>query len=285
MIAAPSTPYRKPSRLGKAVRVAPFYALVSVYALALVLPLLTLLSASFRTDADLYAPTILPPTPTLEPYLTALGNYPLGRYLLNSLLVSSAITACVLLTSSTAGYALARVRLPYRELVFGLIVGLLLIPGEITFLPLYLHINALGWLDSYAALIVPFAASPLGIFLLRQFIKSLPQDLFDAARVDGAGHLRTLWHVAIPLASPALGALGALTFLGSWNMYLWPLVATQSKEMQTAQIAVSMIVSAEVSQWNVVAAGAILVLLPTLIAFLVAQKAFVQGIAMGGLKG
>jgi sn-glycerol 3-phosphate transport system permease protein len=285
MIANLEPPRSKPINYGKLAKRIPFYLLISAYALVIVLPLLTLLSASFRTDADLYAPTFLPPHPTLEPYILALSNYPLGRYLLNSLLISSLITLGVVITSSTAGYALARVKLPYRELIFGAVVGLLLVPGEITFLPLYLHVNNLGWLDTYHGLIVPFIASPLGIFLMRQFLKSLPQDLFDAAKIDGAGHLRTLWHVAIPLASPALGALAALTFLGAWNMYLWPLVTTQSKEMQTAQIAVSMIVSVEGAQWNIVAAGAILVLLPTLIAFLVAQKAFINGITLGGLKG
>jgi sn-glycerol 3-phosphate transport system permease protein len=281
----PRKPTRKPIHILKIIRQIPFYLLVSSYAFLIVLPLLTLLSASLRSDADLYVPTFLPPHFTLESFRLALSNYPLGRYLLNSLWVSSLITLGVVLTSSMAGYALARVKLPARELIFGLIVSLLLVPGEVTFLPLYLHINSLGWLDTYSALIVPFIASPLGIFLMRQFLKSLPQDLFDAAKIDGAGHFRTLWHVAIPLATPALGALAALTFLGAWNMYLWPLVTTQDRNMQTAQIAVSMIVSGEVAQWNVVAAGAILVLLPTLIAFLVAQRAFVRGIAMGGLKG
>jgi sn-glycerol 3-phosphate transport system permease protein len=275
----------KPINFSKIFKRIPFYLLVSTYAFVIILPLLTLLSASLRSDADLYAPTFLPPRFTLEPYRLALTSYPLGSYLFNSFLTSSLITLGVVITSSMAGYALARVKLPYRELIFGAIVGLLLVPGEITFLPLYLHVNSLGWLDTYTALIVPFIASPLGIFLMRQFLKSLPQDLFDAAKIDGAGHFRILWHVAIPLASSALGALAALTFLGAWNMYLWPLVTTQSKEMQTAQIAVSNLVSAEGSQWNVVAAGAILVLLPTLLAFLVAQKAFVSGIALGGLKG
>lgn len=132
---------------------------------------------------------------------------------------------------------------------------------------------------------MPFLASPLGIFLMRQFIKSLPQDLFDAARIDGAGHLRTLWYVALPLAAPALGALGALSFLGAWNMYLWPLVVINQNEMKTAQIAIAQVQSVEVSSWNVVAAAAMLVLLPTLLAFLLAQRAFIRGIALGGLKG
>jgi sn-glycerol 3-phosphate transport system permease protein len=223
--------------------------------------------------------------PTLEAYREALAKHPILRYLLNSLGVSLAITLGVLLTSATLGYALARVRFAGQSLLFGFVVGLLLIPDEVTFLPRYLLVQELGWINSYWALIVPFLASPLGIFLMRQFLKSLPQDLFDAARIDGAGHLRTLWYVALPLAAPALGALGALSFLGAWNMYLWPLVVINQNEMKTAQIAIAQVQSVEVSSWNVVAAAAVLVLLPTLLAFLLAQRAFIRGIALGGLKG
>lgn len=262
-----------------------FYAGISLYALLLMLPLLTLVSVSFRSDADVFAPGIFPPHPSLEAYATAFSKYPLTRFLLNSLLVSSLVTLGVLIVASSTGYALARVRAPWTRLVFGLVVVLLLMPGEVTFLPLFLLVNRLGWTDTFLALTVPFIASPFGIFLMRQFMLSLPQELFDAARMDGAGHLRQLWHVAVPLSLPALGALGSLTFLGTWNMYLWPLVVVNSKEMQTAQIAVSMILNDESTRWNVVAAGAMFVLLPTLIAFLVAQRAFVRGIAMGGLKG
>ncbi|MEN2981128.1 MAG: carbohydrate ABC transporter permease [Thermus sp.] len=266
-------------------RLLPTYLLASGYAFLLVLPLLTLLSASLRSEADLYAPGLLPPRVSLEAYAEALTEFPLGRFLLNSLLVSTAVTLGVLLTSLLAAYALTRLRFRGREVLLGLAVALLLVPGEVTFLPLYLLVDRLGWLDSYLALAVPFLASPLGVFLLRQYLKTLPEDYFDAARIDGANHAQILRHVALPLSAPALGALAALTFIGAWNMYLWPLVVTKSREMQTAQIAVNFILNEEVARWNVVAAGAILVLLPTLLAFLLAQRAFVRGIAMGGLKG
>ena len=209
----------------------------------------------------------------------------MGRFLLNSLLVSISTTLGVLATSLLAAYALTRMRFRGREALFGLAVALLLVPGEVTFLPLYLLVDRLGWLDTYWALIVPFVASPLGVFLLRQALRTIPEDYFDAARIDGANHGQILRHVALPLAAPALGALAALTFIGSWNMYLWPLVVTKSREMQTAQIAVNYLLNEEVARWNVVAAGAILVLLPTLLAFLLAQRAFIRGIALGGLKG
>jgi sn-glycerol 3-phosphate transport system permease protein len=271
--------------VARASKQIPFYLVTTFYAVLIVMPLITLFIASLRDDANLYSPNFFDFNLTLGNYAIAWNQYPLGRYLLNSLFVSSLITLGVVLTSSMAGYALTRVKIWGREIIFGAIVALLLVPGEVTFLPLYLHVSSLNWLDTYAALIVPFLASPLGVFLMRQFMKSLPQELFDAAKIDGAGHLRTFWYVAVPLSTPASGALAALTFLSSWNMYLWPLITTQSKEMQTAQIAVNMIVSNEVAQWNVVAAAAILVLLPTLITFLVAQRFFVRGIAMAGLKG
>lgn len=261
------------------------YLLAGSYALLLVLPLLTLVSASLRSEADLYTPGLLPPNPTLAPYAEAFSKFPLTRFLLNSLLVSTAITLGVLFTSLLAAYALTRFRFRGREMLFGLAVALLLVPGEVTFLPLYLLVDRLGWLDSYLALSVPFLVSPLGVFLLRQFLRTIPEDYFDAARMDGANHWQTLRHVALPLSAPALGALAALTFLGAWNMYLWPLVVTKSRELQTAQIAVNYMLNEEVARWNVVAAGAILVLLPTLLAFLLAQRAFVRGIALGGLKG
>ena len=279
---SPPRAYRKPRNVFGTVI---FYGVISLYAFLLMLPLLTLLSVSFRTDGDVFAPGILPPHPTLEAYQTALSKYPLARFLLNSLIVSTLVTLGVILVSSSMGYALARVKFPAARAIFGLIVVLLLMPGEVTFLPLFLLVTRLGWSDTFLALTIPFIASPIGIFLMRQFMMALPEELFDAARMDGAGHLRQLWYIAIPLSLPALGALGSLTFLSTWNMYLWPLIVTNSKEMQTAQIAVSMILNDESTRWNVVAAGAIFVLLPTLIAFLVAQRAFVRGIAMGGLKG
>jgi sn-glycerol 3-phosphate transport system permease protein len=279
---SPARAYKKPRNvLGTAL----FYAGISLYAFLLMLPLLTLLSVSFRTDGDVFAPGVLPPNPTLEAYQTALSKYPLARFLINSLAVSTLVTLGVILVSSSMGYALARVKFGAARAIFGLIVVLLLMPGEVTFLPLFLLVTRLGWSDTYLALTIPFIASPIGIFLMRQFMLALPQELFDAAQMDGAGHLRQLWYVAIPLSLPALGALGSLTFLSTWNMYLWPLIVTNSAEMQTAQIAVSRILNDESTRWNVVAAGAIFVLMPTLIAFLVAQRAFVRGIAMGGLKG
>ncbi|MDM7324721.1 MAG: carbohydrate ABC transporter permease [Thermus sp.] len=261
------------------------YLLAAGYGLVLLLPLFTLVSASLRSEGDLYAPSLLPPRPTLEAYWEALGKFPIGRYLFNSLLVATLVTLGILLTSLLAAYTLTRFRFRGREVLFGLAIVLLLVPGEVTFLPLYLLVDRLGWLDTYWALVVPFAASPLGVFVLRQFLRTIPEEYFDAARVDGANHWQMLRHVALPLSLPALGALAALSFISTYNMYLWPLVVTRSTELRTAQIALNYILNEEVARWNVVAAAAILVLLPSLLAFLLAQRAFVRGISLGGLKG
>jgi sn-glycerol 3-phosphate transport system permease protein len=271
--------------MNKTLTRAVFYLGISLYALLMVLPLLTLLSVSFRSDGDVYNPSLLPPNFTLSAYQEVFAKYPLWRFLGNSFLVSSLVTLGVLLVSSCTGYALARINNRVTHVFFAFVIGLLLVPGEVTFLPLYIIINRLEWTDTFLALTLPFIASPIGIFLLRQFFKSLPQELFDAARMDGAGHLRMLWFVAIPLALPAMGALAALTFLGTWNMYLWPLVVTNSEPLRTAQIALRFISSDEAVRYNLVAAAAVIILLPTLIAFLLAQRAFVRGVAMGGLKG
>lgn len=266
-------------------RLAPLYLVLTVYSVFVLLPLLSLFSASFKTAHEVFDPNLIPRQPTLENYQVAWTKFPIGRFLLNSALVSISVAVGQVLTSALAGYALARVGLPGQRLLFGFVVTLLLIPGEATFLPLYDLVTSLGWLDTYWALIVPFLATPLGIFLMRQFFRSLPQDYFDAARIDGAGHLRILWYVALPLARPVLGALGVLSFLSAWNMYLWPLVVTRSTEMQTVQIGVNMILNEEAARWNVVAAGAVMALLPTLVVFLFAQRQLVRGITLGGLKG
>lgn len=260
------------------------YAAASALAFLLSFPILALVSASLRTEGELFAPSFFPPQPTLQAYQEVL-EYPLGRYLVNSLLVSLLITLSVLLSSLLAAYALVRIPFPGRREFFALAILFLLLPGEVSFLPRYLIVDQLGWLDTYQALIVPFMSSSLGVFLLRQYLRTIPEDYFDAAKIDGANHWQVLRHVALPLAAPALGALGALTFLGAWNMYLWPLVVTRSQEMQTAQIALKYITEEEVAKWNVVSAAAILILLPTLIAFLVAQRAFLKGISLGGLRG
>lgn len=264
------------------------YAALIGLSVVIFFPIFNMILASFKPADELFRfpPRLWPQRPSLDAYITAWNSAPLGRFLLNSLLQSSIITAGQLLTSALAGYAFACMRFPGRQWLFGITVATLLIPGEVIVIPNYFTVARLGWLNSMAALTVPFLANGFGIFLMRQFFRTVPQEFFDAARIDGAGHGRFFWYIALPMARPALGALAIFAFLQAWNQYFWPLLVTTSTRMRTAQIGIAIFQNdIEGSEWQVIAAATTLVLLPTLLAFFIAQKQFIRGISLGGLKG
>jgi ABC-type glycerol-3-phosphate transport system permease component len=243
---------------------------------------------SFKTGAEVmsYPPRILPHSLSLENYTTALRSAPLWRFLLNSLFVSSAITALQVLTSILAAFALARFDFPGKSLAFGFIVATMLVPGEIAIIPNYFTLARLGWIDAYAGLIVPFSASGFGVFLLYQFFRTIPKELEEAAALDGASRLRFLFQIAVPLSMPAVTAFAVYAFINAWNQYLWPLVVVQSTGMQTAQIGLGMFRSQNESMsWGVIMAATTMLVSPTLLLFIAAQKQFVRGLTMSGLKG
>lgn len=263
------------------------YVALVLLSLVVIFPILNLLMASLKDSGELftYPPRLLPRQPHWENYLTAWQSAPLGRFLLNSLMQSLLISLGQVATSVLAGYAFARMRFPGRNLLFGVVVATLVIPSEVTVIPNFFTIFRLGLLDTLAGLVVPFLATGFGIFLMRQFFLTIPQELLDAAQLDGAGHFRFLLAVALPLARPVAGALAVFAFLGAWNQYLWPLLITRSSELYTAQIGVAIFQNKEAStDWNVVAAAAMTVLGPTLLAFFFAQKQFLKGVSAGGLR-
>lgn len=261
---------------------------LSLVSLAVLMPLIVLLSTSFKPPGDIfeYPPRLWPRTWTLENYTLALERAPLLRYLLNSTIVSLLVTLGQVFTSALAAFAFARMSFGARDALFLGVIATYMIPWELKLIPNYLTISRLGLLDTPTALVLPFVAGAFGIFLLRQAFKQIPNELFDAARVDGATAVQQLRHVAIPMARPALGALGLLTFLNTWNQYLWPLVVTNSETWRTAQVGIRFfLLDVEGPNFGLVAAGAFIVLLPTLLAFVLLQRAFVRGLAAGGLKG
>lgn len=263
------------------------YVALVLLSLVVIFPILNLLMASLKDSGELftYPPRLLPRQPHWENYLAAWQSAPLGRFLLNSLMQSLLISLGQVATSVLAGYAFARMRFPGRNLLFGVVVATLVIPGEVTVIPNFFTIFRLGLLDTLAGLVVPFLATGFGIFLMRQFFLTIPQELLDAAQLDGAGHFRFLLAVALPLARPVAGALAVFAFLGAWNQYLWPLLITRSSELYTAQIGVAIFQNKEAStDWNVVAAAAMTVLAPTLLAFFFAQKQFLKGVSASGLR-
>lgn len=263
------------------------YLLLTAVSFIIAFPILFALSASLMSSSDLatYPPKLLPPALNFDNYSNALQTAPLGRYILNSFLVSSIIVAGQLITSSLSAYAFAFFKFPGRNLLFYLFLATMMIPWEVTIIPNYFTIKHLGWLSTYQGLAVPFLATAFGTFLLRQFYLQIPSDLHQAATIDGCGHWRFFLQIVIPLSRPALGTLTVYSFLQAWNMYLWPLLITNKTSMRTVQIGISMLQFEEALSWNLVMAGVIMVLLPTILLLIIGQRQLVKGLMAGAIKG
>jgi sn-glycerol 3-phosphate transport system permease protein len=256
-------------------------------AIAHLFPILYVLSLSFKEKSEVfkYPPNLIPAHFNFINYTTALDSAPLARFLLNSMVVAVSITFLQVFTAVLAAYALARIEFAGKKVVLALIIATMMVPGEVTVIPNYLTVAKLGWIDTYWALIVPFAASGFGIFLIYQFMKTIPKELEEAALLDGASRLRFLFQFAVPLSLPAVAAFSVYSFVNAWNQYLWPLIVTQSTEMQTVQIGIGMFRSQnEAVSWGVIMAATLMLISPTLLLFVATQKQFVRGMTMGGMK-
>jgi len=224
---------------------------------------------------------------TFENYVTAWTSQPFARYFMNSVIQTGVIVAFQLFFSILAAYAFSILRFPGRDLMFYLILGSLMVPFQLTFIPNFLFVSQLGLANTYAGLTIPFLASAFGVFLLRQFFMTLPKELHDAAMIDGAGNWMFLWRVVVPLSRGAISAFAIFAFLSAWSQYLWPLVITNEQSMRTIQIGIRFFLFDQErgADWGGIMATAVIALLPTLLIFLVAQRQLVRGIAMTGLKG
>jgi len=251
------------------------------------LPYAWMLSSSFKPNIEIFSATVdlIPGNPILDNYATALSGQPVARAIMNSIIVAGAETAAVVVTSVFTAYPFARLRFPGREVIFLLILGTMMIPSQVTMIPAFILIKWLGWIDSYQGLIVPRIMTPLGIFLLRQFLQTLPRELEEAARIDGAGRMQILMRVLVPLSGPAVATLAIFTFTASWNEFFWPLIVVQSNEMWTIQLLIAAMKQAEVIDWGVVMAVVTMSIVPTVAIYVMLQRYFVKGIAMSGLKG
>jgi multiple sugar transport system permease protein len=204
---------------------------------------------------------------------------------MNSAIVALAVTAGNLVFCSMLGYALAKLDFPGKRALFAIVLGTLMIPGVVTFVPLFVLTTKIGLSNTLVGMILPFLAGPFGVFLMRQFIQSLPDELIQAARIDGAGELRIFFSVILPLCGPALATLGILTFLTSWNNFLWPLVVAQTEDKYTLPVALALYaVGQNATQYGLLLAGSVVVVLPVLAIFLLLQRHIMQGVAMTGIK-
>jgi multiple sugar transport system permease protein len=263
------------------------YVVLAVGLLITLAPFLWMLLGSFKPEAELQRvpPTWWPETPTLGNYRELFDRLDFPRFFANSVLVAVAVTAGNLVFCSMVGYALAKLDFAGKRLLFGLVLGMLMVPGVVTFVPLFVLVSNLGLVNTYPGLILPFLVTPLGVFLMRQFIMGLPDELIEAARIDGAGEWRIFYRVILPLCGPPLATLGILTFLHSWNNFLWPLVVAQSEDKYTLPVALALYsVGQNATRYGLLMAGAVVIIIPVVALFIALQRYFVQSVATTGIK-
>lgn len=247
-------------------------------------PLLWMLSTSVKPQADVFAMGLLPTHVTLDNFLYVFTKLDFFRFLFNSLFVSLAVTAVALLLHSMAGYALARLRFPGREAIFLAMFSTFLVSLPVIIVPLFILIRTLGLLDSYAGLIIPSIFNAFGIFLLRQFYLGVPQEIEEAAIIDGAGYWRIYWSIILPLSRPILSALAILFFLANWNAFLWPLTIVSDQRLWVVQVAIASFQGQYTASWNYIMAASTVVALPMLILFVLFQRQIMESIKTSGLK-
>jgi multiple sugar transport system permease protein len=258
--------------------------LAAVLAIATVLPLLYMVTGSLKTRDQVTDGKLIPHHVTFHNYVYVFTQVPFTRYLLNSFFISAVITVAALFFHSMAAYALARLRFPGRDMLFGAIFATLLVTAPVVLIPLFLVARQLGLLDSYAGLIIPAIFNAFGIFLLRQFYLGLPRELEEAAIVDGCGYWRVYWSVVLPLSKPILSALSVFFFLANWNAFVWPLVATNNADLSVVQLGIFSFQSQYTSNWNYILAAATVAAIPMLVLFFAFQRQIVESIKTSGLK-
>lgn len=252
----------------------------------MIFPFIWGISTSFKDMREVLSSpfSLIPKRFTFVNYKNVVGSIPIVRFFINSLIVSVSITVSQLLTCSLSAYAFSRLRFPFRDGLFYILLGTMMIPQHVIMIPVYIILNFFRLIDTYAAMIVPFISSAFGTFLLRQFFLTIPKELEEAATLDGCGHLCFLFRIMLPLARPILATLAIFTFMWSWNNYLWPLIVTNRIEIRTLQYGLAMFKEEGGLNWGQLMAGTTIATFPILVIFLAAQRQFIKGITLTGLK-
>ena len=263
-----------------------YWSGIAVLVVVMLLPFLWMLGTSLMDELAVFRfpPPLIPAPPRPRNYVEAWSALPFGRFYVNSLVFAAAVVVGQLVTSALAAYAFARLRFPGRDKLLVLCLSVLMIPGIVLLIPRFLILNALGWVDTYPGLISTELVSVWGIFLLRQFFLSIPRELEDAARLDGAGEWTIFTTIVLPLSRPALATLALFGFVDAWKNFLWPLIATRSMEMRTVEVGIASFHSYYYSNWPYQMAAAMTAIVPILVVFFLAQRYFVRGIQLTGLK-
>lgn len=270
-----------------ATRRIPIYIILSVISLIWVFPFLWMALGSLKTQREILAkpPRLLPDHATLANFTKWFEQLNFSTYFTNSIIVAVITVLGNIIFCSMVGYALAKMQFRGKNIVFGAVMVTLMVPSVATFVPLFVIIANLGLSNTYAALILPFLTQPVGVFLMRQFMTGIPDAVIEAARIDGAGELRIFFQIVLPQCAPAIATLSILTFLSSWNNFLWPLVAAQSDSMYTLPVALSLYSTGQnATNYSILLAGAVLIITPILLLFIFLQRYFIEGVAMTGIK-
>lgn len=263
------------------------YIILSVWALVSLFPLYWMITTSFKTAAVVIKlpPEIIPSNVTIKNYVDLFKEALIGKWMINSLIVSVSVTFGVVAMSSFYGYLFAKKKFLGREYIFWLFLATIMIPLQVKIIPIFLTIVNLKWMNTYWALIIPSLFSPFGVFLMRQFVQTLPNDLLDAAKIDGCSEFGIYWRIILPLSKPGLAVLGIMTFMGNWNGFLWPLIVLNKEDMYTLPVGLSLLQQQFFTDYGLLMAGATIAALPMFLIFFALQKYFIRGITIGALKG
>lgn len=264
-----------------------FFAVLALVALT---PFAWMISTAFKPASEVIAfpPKFIPENPTVANIIKVFQTAPFHRFFLNSIIVSIAATLSALFLGSIAGYAFAKLRFPGRNILFVVVLATMMVPWQVTIIPMYVLMVKFRWVNTYQALIMPRLVGGFAIFLMRQFIKGLPDELIDAAKIDGCSHFRIYWKIIIPNIKPALAALAIFKFMSMWNEYLWPLIVVKTPLMRTVPLGVALFFTEEArspSFYNLIMSASFMALLPTVVLFLCLQRHFTRGVVLSGVKG
>ncbi|MEM6710674.1 MAG: carbohydrate ABC transporter permease [Pseudomonadota bacterium] len=267
--------------LGQAIR----WTLLFIGGILMVMPIAYMISTSLKWPFEVYNVSLIPEEPHLENYIFVLEDGRFFAWFINSLIIATITTISSLFFDSLIGYTLCKFRFRGRYIVFIAILSTLMIPTEMLVIPWYLMSQSFGWLDSYWGIMFPGLMTAFGVFLMKQFFETVPDDFLEAARIDGLNEFEIWWTVAMPMVKPALAALAIFIFLGNWTAFLWPLIVTTSTELYTLPVGLSSFGDEADVQWELIMTGAAISTIPTLIVFLVFQRFIIRGVVMAGLKG
>jgi len=274
--------------VARGVGLSALHLLLIMGSAVMLVPFLWTISSSFKDVSDIFnfPPTLWPASPVLSNYTDLFSKAPFLRWYLNSIGVAVVSTTLAVFFSALAGFGFAKYDFRGRALLFKILIGTLIVPGQLVLIPLFIMTSKIGWMDSYAALIVPGMAPAFGIFLMRQFmINSVPSEILDAGRIDGSSEFGLFFRLVLPLARPAIGALTIFTFLGSWNSFIWPLIILRSADKYTLPIGLQNLLGLYNQEYGMIMAAAFLVALPIIVLFMLMQRQFIAGLTVGSVKG